>query len=519
MTVLLGRGDVEQFREIVTRRFGLHYDDGKLDYLADVLQRRIDAADSPYAAAYLARLTTSPSSGSELRTLAEQLTVGETYFFRNVEHFRVFAQLVLPARIRANADTRRLRILSAGCASGEEPYSIAALVRDAAPELHGWDVQILGLDLNPRVLAKARSARYSAWSLRATDEDARRRYFRPDGAEFVLHPEVQRMVTFEERNLTEPDPVFWQGLACDAIFCRNVLMYFTPDTAKAVVHRLTQALVPSGFLFLGHAETLRGLTHEFQLCHTHDTFYYCRRDASQTRTAADEARPGPEGVLGSLPAVVAGSVSWIDVIQRSSARIASLADDRARSAADAVSRDAPPAAAHAAAVARIWDLGLVLDAMRQERFSEALALICALPPESHRDPDALLVRAVVLTNNGRIEESEEVCAELLALDDLNAGAHYLRSLCRERAGDLTGAIEHDQTAIYLDAGFAMPHLHLGIMAKRAGDLATAQLEFGHASQLLAREDAVRLLLFGGGFSRETLLQLCHAEQRALGAEP
>jgi chemotaxis protein methyltransferase CheR len=92
------------------------------------------------------------------------------------------------------------------------------------------------------------------------------------------------------------------------------------------------------------------------------------------------------------------------------------------------------------------------------------------------------------------------------------------ALCREHAGDSTGAIEHGQTAIYLDAGFAMPHLHLGIMAKRSGDAATAQRELGQALILLAREDASRILLFGGGFSRDTLLQLCRTELHAAGGE-
>jgi chemotaxis protein methyltransferase CheR len=223
-------------------------------------------------------------------------------------------------------------------------------------------------------------------------------------------------------------------------------------------------------------------------------------------------------VEDSLPAVVESTASWVDVIQRAAERIATLADARDRSpdqGAPCTTQAGPPAST---AAARTWDLGLVLEAVRQERFLDALQLICSLPPDSQKDPDALLVRAVLLTNNGRLDESEEVCSRLLALDELNAGAHYLMALCREHASDSTGAIEHGQTAIYLDAGFAMPHLHLGIMAKRSGDAATAQRELGQALILLAREDASRLLLFGGGFSRNTLLQLCRTELRAAGGE-
>ncbi len=511
MTQALDRADIEQFRTLVTQHLGLQYDDGKFDYLAEVIRQRMQwegRARFESSPSYVLHLSSSPKGSAEWRALAEQLTVSETFFFRNADSFRAVAEMVLPERIRAKTQEKRLRILSAGCASGEEPYSLAIMVREALPDLDAWDVQIIGIDINPANLVKATQARYSAWSLRATSEDARRRYFRADGADFVLAPVIQKMVTFEERNLVDEDPPFWQSLACDVVFCRNVLMYFAPDNAREVVRRISQALVPSGFLFLGHAETLRGLTQEFNLCHTHDTFYYRRRDTSAAVVATTIwAAPPIEQAADSLPAAVESTESWVDVIQLAATRIATLADGRTRSPEQGAPR-----------AARTWNLGLVLEAVRQERFADALDLIGSLPPDSHEDPDAMLLRAVLLTNNGRLEESEEVCRGLLALDELNAGAQYLMALCREHAGDSTGAIEHGLSAIYLDPGFAMPHLHLGIIAKRSGDAATARRELGQALILLANEDASRILLFGGGFSRDTLLQLCRTQLHAAGGE-
>jgi chemotaxis protein methyltransferase CheR len=519
MTPVLDRTDLEQFRTVVARRLGLQYEDGKLDYLAEVALQHMELMGSARFESYLERLISSPRGSDEFRALAEQLTVNETFFFRNADNFRAVAEAVLPERIRAKAHEKQLRILSAGCASGEEAYTLAILVREALLDPGSWDVKILGIDVNPAILAKATQGRYSAWSLRATAEDAKHRYFRADGRDFVLAPAIQKMVTFEERNLVDEDPLFWQSLACDIVFCRNVLMYFTPEKARDVVRRISQALLPGGFFFLGHAETLRGLTQEFHLCHTHDTFYYRRRDASETVAAtATWVGPRREQAGDSLPAVVEATASWVDVIQRASERIATLADGRTRSQDQDAPRTTPAGQSATMPAARTWDLGLVLEAVRQERFSDALELICSLPPDSDEDPDALLLRAVLLTNNGRLVESEEVCCRLLVLDELNAGAHYLLALCREHASDSASAVEHDQTAIYLDAGFAMPHLHLGIMARRSGDATIAQRELGQALILLAREDASRLLLFGGGFSRDTLLQLCRTELRAAGGE-
>ena len=167
----------------------------------------------------------------------------------------------------------------------------------------------------------------------------------------------------------------------------------------------------------------------------------------------------------------------------------------------------------------MWDLERALELLRGERFTEALETLQRLPPESARDPDVLLLTAALHTHRGRLTEAEEACKRLLEVDELSAGAHYLLALCREGARDKTSSVYHDQTAIYLDPSFAMPHLHLGLLARRAGDRATAQRELGQALLLLQREDSSRLLLFGGGFGRETLVALCRTELLSCGGTP
>jgi chemotaxis protein methyltransferase CheR len=220
-----------------------------------------------------------------------------------------------------------------------------------------------------------------------------------------------------------------------------------------------------------------------------------------------------------LLAVVESTTNWVDVIHHAATRIATLANARTRSLDQVMPTHALTGNTFLVkAPLRTWDLSLVLEAVRQERFADALELIGSLPADSHEDTDTLLLRAVLLTNHGRLKESEEVCHRLLALDELNAGAHYLIALCREHDGDANGAIEQGLTAIYLDSSFAMPHLHLGIMAKRSGDVATTHRELSQALTLLASEDASRILLFGGGFSRSSLLKLCRTLLPAVGVE-
>jgi chemotaxis protein methyltransferase CheR len=159
---------------------------------------------------------------------------------------------------------------------------------------------------------------------------------------------------------------------------------------------------------------------------------------------------------------------------------------------------------------------LALDLLKQEHYDEALALIQALPADSISDPQVQLLHAVLLTHRLRLDEAEAMCHALLADDELNAGAYYLLALCRERAGDRDRAIEHARYATYLDPAFAMPRLHLGLLARRNHDLELARRELAQAHILLQREDASRLLLFGGGFNRETLLTLCRSELHGCG---
>ena len=146
-------------------------------------------------------------------------------------------------------------------------------------------------------------------------------------------------------------------------------------------------------------------------------------------------------------------------------------------------------------------------------------MLDALPSDTAQDPEFLLLTAVLLTHGGNLAKAENVCAELLERDEMSAGAHYLMALCRESAGDGPGAADHDQVATYLDPGFAMPRLHLGLLARRAGDRNAAREELLQALMLLQREDSSRLLLFGGGFGREALSALCRAELAGCGGAP
>jgi chemotaxis protein methyltransferase CheR len=338
--------------------------------------------------------------------------------------------------------------------------------------------------------------RYTAWSLRETSPARRRRFFRDEGSEVVLDESIRRAVRFEQRNLSVEDAELWSPGAYDVVFCRNVLMYFEPDRMRQAIDRIARSLAPGGFLFLGHAETLRGVSEDFHLCHTHEAFYYQRKDALHP-PAAPQPVSAPARVAAEVVLQIDGT--FVDAIRGASERVAALMPGAAEPAA------VPP-----------WDAAPALDLLRRERFAEALQAIQARPAALARDPDLLLLEAMLLTHDGKIAVADEACRTLLAVDELNAGAHYVLALCGEHAGALDDAAEHDRIAAYLDPGFAMPRLHLGLLARRAGEREAARRELTQALFLLEREDPARLLLFGGGFNREALVGLCNLALKDCG---
>lgn len=507
------RGSVERFRAAVTRALGLKLEEDSVPLLAEVLQRRAGAMSAEQIAAYVDGVSPSTPEAAEL---ARILSVSETYFLRHIEQFNALRR-VLATRAREQG---RLRILSAGCASGEEAYSLAMVAREAAPDMDPTGVTVVGLDLDPSTLEKARSGQYSAWSLRGVPAHVERQYFSRSGKERLLDASIRRMVRFEQHNLVRDDPRLFPMEGYDVVFCRNVLMYFTQEAARDVVSRIERSLCPGGFLFLGHAETLRGLSSgRFHLHHAEGAFFYERRSSIDTT-----GRHLPSGMsemseaTASVPtfdgtSVAASDAAWVDIIASASRRIEGLTRSPHRDGPGGSVAGKPPLSKRYPEGDAVEppgagsDLAPAMDLMRRERFVEALNALSHARPD---DGDALLLRAALLVSSGDTAAAEDAARRLLELDELSAGAHYVLALCREHAGDIDAATEQDEVAIYLDRDFAMPYLHLGILAKRRGDPDGARRYLGRAAELLEREDAARLVLFSGGFSRDALIRLCHS---------
>ncbi len=240
--------------EVIEGRFGLAFSGVRRDILASRLETRLRALHLPDFLEYYHYLRAHPDREAEFAELARRLTNNETYFFREPQHFEVITRQVLPRRNLVRGGPP-LRVLSAGCSSGEEPYSLVIALQNAGLELAGIPWEIDACDLNRDRLAQAREGIYEPNSLRTCDEETRRRYFTEAEGRFTLRPRHRKGVNFFEANLSNS----MTGLGWpiyDAILCRNVLIYFSEETFFTVIARFARALAPGGYLLLGHSESL-----------------------------------------------------------------------------------------------------------------------------------------------------------------------------------------------------------------------------------------------------------------------
>jgi chemotaxis protein methyltransferase CheR len=412
-------------------------------------------------------LLSSPLTRRQIEILAGELTVGETYFFREKQSLEVLSDRILPELVRVRRGTdRRLRIWSAGCCTGEEPYSIAILLDRFLPELRDWQVTILGTDLNPLFLNKASKGIYSEWSFRDAPPWLKENYFKPAGVKhFEIAPRIRERVTFSYLNLGEEvyPSLATNTNAMDLILCRNVLMYFSPERTKKVTHRFHQSLVTGGWLLVSPTETSCELFGEFSSVQFQRTTFYQK---GEKPLPAAVPHFSPEAAfLHPEPADISPSVL---------------------SFVSAPSFPAPPpepsASPAAETAADPYEEARIL--FERGNYAAAAAMLKAdpalLPATAERS--ALLAR--ICANLGELSEALSWAEKALAVGKLDAGLHYLRAMILQEQGSMQEVVPSLKRALYLAPNFVLAHYALGNLALRQRNFKEAGRHFANVLALL-----------------------------------
>ncbi|WP_025321043.1 CheR family methyltransferase [Deferrisoma camini] len=436
-----GQRELAQVAALVEQHRGLAIRADRRRALAEAVGVRLVARLVPTAQAYLRRLASARFRAQELDALTLLLAVNETHFWRHAGQFTALMTEVLP-RLRG----RPAKIWSAGCASGEEPYSLAiACVEVLGPEA---PVEIVATDNHAPSLARARRGRYGQRAVRNIPPEMLRRHLRPRGDGWEVPPHLRRMVRFERRDLLAPDTREWvrRSGPFAAVFCRNTLIYFRPEAVAETVDLLSTSLDSDGALFLGPSETIWPRRPELEPVRSAGCFYYRRVAATPrprpTPAAAGRVRAGP-------------------------------ADD-----AEAVYR-----------------AGLAL--LDVEEFERAQQRFQSLLEADPTDPRGMVGQALLLANEGREQEALVAARQAAASPSAPAEACYLCGLLQERSGDDAGALVRYDEALLRDPGLVMARVNRAWILLRRGDRAAAAAEAGRALQALRSGLRVPRWMTGG----------------------
>ena len=275
-TQQISESEFRLIRDLIREKFGIYYDDSKQFLLQSRLQTRLVKRSVQTFSEYYRFLTVSPDREAEYAELASVLSNNETYFFRESAQLEVLAKEVVDDHYRNGGGL--LRVWSSACSTGEEPFSLAMTLLEGK-RVPASAMQIKATDISPRALERSAMGFYRELSFRATKPEMIGRYFKPFQDGFVISDEIKRLVAFSRLNLLDEKAVAGMG-QFDAIFCRNVLIYFDKPTQKRVVEAFARALRPSGFLFLGHAESIIRMTNMYEPIISAKAIYYRLKNAN-----------------------------------------------------------------------------------------------------------------------------------------------------------------------------------------------------------------------------------------------
>ena len=462
-----------ELSELIATRTGLHFPPERRDDLRRALDEAAPEFGCEDGDACAEWLLSRSISSSELRTLATHLTIGETYFFRERPAFNALATHVLPVLIHRNrATTRRLRLWSAACSSGEEAYSLAILLQQILPDWRDWNLSILATDINPGFLRKAEAGVYGEWSFRDSQPDFRARWFTRVGTNaWQIRPESRELVTFSELNLAQDNypSLDSDTNAMDLILCRNVLIYFTPAHARRLVAGMHKSLVDDGWLIVSPSECSQALFQEFATVNFPGSIVYRKKSHREVRAHT------PPAPLDLAPMFPSRALTEPEVAAALTAPLPFTATPAAPEPADTAADDVE---------LEITAAGLAFEAGDYGGAAARAGAALAARPGQPGDSRLLSLEAHALANQGKLADALAASERWIATDKVDPAAHYLNAMVLQELGERARCRAALQRAVYLLPEFALAHFALGNNARAEARAAEARRHFENAARLL-----------------------------------
>lgn len=458
----------------VSDRSGLNIDNGKKDALHFSVLSRMTHTQHTNFQQYIDYLKYHPNGHDEFKKLISLITINETRFFRNHSHFAALRDTVIPAIIENKSrqslyQNQQIAIWSAGCSSGEEPYSIAMTLFDIFGPYHNWHFDILGTDINDNVIKKAQNAVYGKRSLRHTEKRYINRHFTVHQGKYRLKDDLKKMVMFDYHNLADeyypqPDQGYW-----DIIFCRNVLIYFKMDVIRRVVQKLYERLAEGGYLYIGFSESLFSISKDFILEQIGDTFVYRKK-------SVDKEQSPQYPVEITAPAVQKKSLITVS----------------AKNITDRTYKQA-------------------YRSYVNEQYESALSLAAQYLEEYPADTRGHLLVGKAFFELGDLKQAMSKLQKVVKLNPMITEAHYYLGIIAYQEKKAVEAVEHLKRAIYTNSDFPMAHYYIASIYHALGDKDKALRSYRNTIQCLKHISGEQALEHAGWLPAKSIIETCRRQ--------
>lgn len=471
------------FRDYIQKNSGIYLNDNRSDSLKVSLCMRMQEHKLKNYGDYYQILISPGRKGEEFRELLNLITINETHFFRGKSQFEALRKVVLPDIIKRKGKTNRsIHIWSAGCATGEEPYSIAITLFETLKEPETWRIEIFASDISRKALATAQKGIYSARSLRDTDATIIKKYFRKeDGDKYSLDEKVKKMVSFGYHNLVkEPYPVAPLPGGWDIIFCRNVTIYFKIESVRQVINNFYKTLNDDGYLFIGYAEMLYQISDKFEPLELEGAFAYRKRPTRVT------VKPVEKAPLGELKEIRLREREVMRVKERY------VAEEALRGRKE-------EGESHYQSAYKYY---------KKEDFEKAQSELIKAITLNSDNVKAHLLLSNIYVNQERYDQAEEEIEQILKRDIFLPEAYFLLGVIFEKRGLIDKAIRELKKAIYLDKDSALAHLNLARIYRARKMAKEAVRAYQNAVRALQHKPLTEWIGPSGRFLSDALIDTC-----------
>jgi len=467
MEAILNWEKTKKIQSVIMQQVGLAIPDSRVMQLKLALCQIAQTEGYETLEAFVDDLLMSPITRREIELIAKKLTINESYFLREERCFEVLKSKMIPDIIEMrDQDDKTIRIWCAGCSTGEEPYSVAMTLYSIQKSLKDWSIEILGTDIDTDALAKAQKGIYTEWSFRNTPHWIKERFFvKNSKGLYVLNDNIKEMVEFKYLNLAEEQYPKWVGTTkgIDIIFCRNVLMYFTPIVVEKVIARFRRCLTSNGCLIVSVTETSSTLFSDFETESSTDFIFYRKTNLNTDAHIKEKKHPMTRKGINRVKKSVntkhkrkTQTRKSRGVLQPKMSQIECL--DHAK---------------------KCFDKGL---------FDEVIHYLQHIPKTYSHNIDCLQLLARTYANVGKLNEAREVIEEAIALSKLEPSVYILNADILQEMGFVQDAIQSIKKVIYLNDQLALAHFTLGNLYLKSNDTQGALKYFKNALKLLENND-------------------------------